>query len=314
MEELQSFFTQLFTELDNGDSFAVLFFLFISFLIGLIFGRFSMRGKYRRAKKALKQKESDLIALQAEHNVLQEHFEENETNLKKAESESKDLKTRIAQLEEEKIEIQGNLYASNDQVEKLKKDNLSNLSQIQELNNKLAILKTSNTNLNSEVERDVEVINDIAQIQNSFKETITRLGKLEKKLNKLEQENSGLRSEISTLKDTSTIAFVDVNLEEPETKESKDEITLKAKKAIKSALGKKIPSAKEKNKNDLSVIKGVGPFIEGKLNEIGIYTFEQISKFDDDFIELITDAIQFFPGRIKRDNWVGQAKKLLKKG
>ena len=64
----------------------------------------------------------------------------------------------------------------------------------------------------------------------------------------------------------------------------------------------------------MTEIKGIGPFIEGKLNEIGIYTFEQVSKFDKDFIELVTDAIQFFPGRIKRDNWVGQAKKLLKKG
>ena len=113
------------------------------------------------------------------------------------------------------------------------------------------------------------------------------------------------------------IAFVDVNLDEPEaaeTQESKKEITLKAKKTIKSALGKTIPLAKAKEKNDLTAIKGVGPFIESKLNDIGIYTYEQVSKFDEDFILLVTDAIQFFPGRIKRDNWVGQAKKLLKKG
>jgi len=317
METLQSFFTQLFTELNNEDSFAILFFLFISFLIGLIFGRFSVGGKYRRAKKALKQKESQLIALQAEHNVLLEQYEENETALQKATSENNDLKSHNAALEQEKMELQGDLYAAADQIEKLKRDNLSNLSKIEDLNNKISVLQTSNTNLTSEVERDTEVIGDIAQIQTSYNETISRLGALENKLNNLEKENKGLKTELTSLKDNSSIAFVDVKLDDNDTVEpevSKDEIAAKAKKAVKTALGDKIPKATAKSKNDLTQIKGVGPFIEGKLNEIGIYTFEQVSKFDKDFIELVTNAIQFFPGRIKRDNWVGQAKKLLKKG
>jgi predicted flap endonuclease-1-like 5' DNA nuclease len=315
MESLQSFFTQLFTELTNEDSIAILFFLFISFLIGLIFGRFSVAGKYRRAKKALRQKESELIALQAEHNVLLEQFEENEASLEKVELENKDYKIKNAQLESEKIEFQGYVYASADVIEKLTKDNLSNLTQIEELNSKITILQTSNTNLNSEVERDVEVINDITQIRSSYNETINRLSALEAKLNNIEKENLGLRTELTNLKDNSSIAFVDVNLDEnDEPEETKEEKALKAKKAVKSVLGNKIPVAKAKDKNDLTAIKGVGPFIEGKLNDIGIYTYEQIGKFDKDFIQLVTDAIQFFPGRIKRDNWVGQAKKLHKKG
>lgn len=312
METLQSFFTQLFTELNNEDSVAILFFLFISFLIGLIFGRFSMRGKYRRAAKALKQKESELISLQAEHNVLQTQFGENELQIKRVQVENQDLKARIAQVEEAKIEMQGNIYASAEQMDKLKRDNLSYLSQIEELNNKIAVLQASNTNLGYEAVSG----NDLSQIQNSYKETINRIDALENKLKKIEKENSGLRTEITTLKENTSVAFVDVNLDEngePEMEETREEIALKAKKAIKSALGKKIPSAKAKDKNDLAAINGVGPFIEGKLNEIGIYTYEQISKFDDEFIALVTDAIQYFPGRIKRDNWVGQAKKLAKK-
>ena len=317
MESLQTFFTDLFTELNNEDSIAVLFFLFVSFLIGLIFGRLSNAGKYRRAKKALRKKESELIALQAEHNVLQEQFEETDALLKTAEAENSDLKNTVAKLEREKMEIQGNLYAATDQVEKLKKDNLSNLSTIEDLNNKLSVLQTSNSNLSSEVARDTEVIGDIAAIQTSYNETISRLGALEKKLNNLEKENKGLRTELTSLKDNSSIAFVDVKIDETDTVEpqpSKDEIAAKAKKTIKSAYGEKIPKATAKSKNDLTEIKGIGPFIEGKLNDIGIYTFEQISKFDKDFIQLVTEAIQFFPGRIKRDNWVGQAKKLAKKG
>lgn len=59
--------------------------------------------------------------------------------------------------------------------------------------------------------------------------------------------------------------------------------------------------------NDLTKIEGIGPYIEERLNEIGIYNFDQISKFTVEDIRAITELIDFFPGRIERDNWVGQA-------
>ncbi|MFL1895512.1 hypothetical protein ACJRPK_07405 [Aquimarina sp. 2-A2] len=67
--------------------------------------------------------------------------------------------------------------------------------------------------------------------------------------------------------------------------------------------GKADPSQKD----NLKLISGVGPFIEGKLNSIGIYTFDQISKFSKEDIDAVTQLIQFFPGRIERDNWKQQA-------
>ncbi len=66
-------------------------------------------------------------------------------------------------------------------------------------------------------------------------------------------------------------------------------------------------------KDDLKLISGVGPFIEEKLNGIGIYTFDQISKFTKEDIETVTELIKFFPGRIERDKWTNQASKLKNK-
>ena len=71
-------------------------------------------------------------------------------------------------------------------------------------------------------------------------------------------------------------------------------------------------TATESDKDDLKLISGVGPFIEKKLNSIEIYTFSQISKFRKQDIEDVTELIKFFPGRIERDDWVKQAKKLMK--
>ena len=72
-----------------------------------------------------------------------------------------------------------------------------------------------------------------------------------------------------------------------------------------------IGSANENNRDDLTKINGIGSFIEKKLNNIGIYNYLQISKLSKEEIETLTDLIQFFPGRIERDDWTGQAKQLL---
>ncbi len=68
--------------------------------------------------------------------------------------------------------------------------------------------------------------------------------------------------------------------------------------------------ADKNNKDNLTLIKGVGPYIELKLNEIGIYNYEQIKRLKESDIRVITSLIDFFPGRIERDDWVGQAREL----
>ena len=64
-------------------------------------------------------------------------------------------------------------------------------------------------------------------------------------------------------------------------------------------------------KDDLKMINGLGPFIEEKLNALGIYTFEQIARMTPEMEDEVNEAIEFFPGRVKRDEWVNQAKLLV---
>jgi len=63
-------------------------------------------------------------------------------------------------------------------------------------------------------------------------------------------------------------------------------------------------------KDDLTQINGIGPYIEEKLNEIEIFTFDQISKFTLADIRVVTELIDFFPERIERDEWIEQAQGL----
>ncbi|GAA4463319.1 hypothetical protein GCM10023189_41180 [Nibrella saemangeumensis] len=63
--------------------------------------------------------------------------------------------------------------------------------------------------------------------------------------------------------------------------------------------------------DNLKEIVGIGPFTERKLNALGIFTFHQIARFTREDIDKVNDIIEFFPGRIERDNWVGQALELI---
>ena len=73
----------------------------------------------------------------------------------------------------------------------------------------------------------------------------------------------------------------------------------------------RIGTASADDADNLQKIIGIGPYTEEKLNTIGIYTYDQISKFNARDIEIVTDLIHFFPDRIANDNWVAKAKLLL---
>lgn len=66
--------------------------------------------------------------------------------------------------------------------------------------------------------------------------------------------------------------------------------------------------------DDLKVIRGIGPVLEGTLNGLGIQSWEQIAAFTTEDIERVSEAISTFPGRIERDDWVGGAQRLLDAG
>jgi predicted flap endonuclease-1-like 5' DNA nuclease len=65
------------------------------------------------------------------------------------------------------------------------------------------------------------------------------------------------------------------------------------------------------NKDQLQEIKGIGSFIEEKLNALGIFTFAQISRMNSELEDKVNEAIEFFPGRVKRDEWPKQARKFV---
>jgi NADH-quinone oxidoreductase subunit E len=65
--------------------------------------------------------------------------------------------------------------------------------------------------------------------------------------------------------------------------------------------------------DDLKKISGVGPKLEKLLNGLGIYHFSQIAAWTEAEIAWVDNRLKF-KGRIERDDWVEQARKLAGEG
>jgi len=65
--------------------------------------------------------------------------------------------------------------------------------------------------------------------------------------------------------------------------------------------------------DDLKLISGVGPKLEGVLNELGFYHFDQIAKWTEAEVAWVDSRLKF-KGRIERDNWMDQASTLAAGG
>ncbi len=63
--------------------------------------------------------------------------------------------------------------------------------------------------------------------------------------------------------------------------------------------------------DDLKKITGVGPKLEETLNSLGIWHFDQVAGLTKKDIAWVDERLRF-KGRIERDDWKGQAKKLAK--
>ena len=62
--------------------------------------------------------------------------------------------------------------------------------------------------------------------------------------------------------------------------------------------------------DDLKRIKGVGPKLEALCNRLGIWHFSQIAGWSDDEVAWVDQHLEGFKGRVRRDDWVEQARAL----
>ncbi|WP_420863660.1 50S ribosomal protein L21 [Algirhabdus cladophorae] len=72
-----------------------------------------------------------------------------------------------------------------------------------------------------------------------------------------------------------------------------------------------LTEARDGKADDLKLISGVGPKLEGLLHENGVFHFDQIAAWNSEEIAYMDDQLSF-KGRIERDEWIKQASELMK--
>jgi len=80
---------------------------------------------------------------------------------------------------------------------------------------------------------------------------------------------------------------------------------------LRSSLREKFSGKDDDDVDDLQIIHGIGPVIERSLNDIGITSFNQLATLTRREIEEVAEILKIFPGRIERDNWIGNARRLV---
>ncbi|MBD3786269.1 MAG: endonuclease [Sphingomonadales bacterium] len=87
----------------------------------------------------------------------------------------------------------------------------------------------------------------------------------------------------------------------------------KAKKP-KDGKPKGLKAPRKGGADDLKLIEGIGPKLEEKLNDWGIYHFDQIATWGEAEVAYADANVPRFKGRCSRDRWVAQAKIIVDEG
>jgi len=257
------------------------------------------------------------------------------------ESENDDLKKKIEELETEKRNLKKNLVKKEEEIiylnkkiealEALHAESVHETNDMKLLNKKNEILLYEKDEALANIAKRKHLLdyNSFGSATESEKDDLKMISGIgpfiEERLHAVDIFTFRQISKF-TKKDINTI---DIAIEYFSGRIERDEWVKQAKELVLSAEKRreyleKIRAKKERifyerigiaNKNeadDLTIISGIGGWINEKLNALDIYTFRQIKNFNDEDIESVTDAIEYFPGRIERDEWIPQAKELVK--
>ena len=350
MDKIADFLGKIFTGISVEESLTFLGISAITFLLGLLFGAWSRAGKIRRLKKEVESKDTELKNMKVQYDSLVAEYEKKEEVLKKSETQINELNSDISRLTNERMHYKMELDSARQHLEQLQAENLEYATQGGSTGSDDEDLDDVNTQFDDEDKLDVSLYSDrLALIEEKLEKLELENSNLKDEISTIETRattstNTGISTtstpvvipvgsgsssvpsgntstddSVLDLSDTKTsTSFDEVPPEFQDEISGEDEGDLspqdranRAKANIAAAIGTRIPSASLADKDDLKSIDGVGPFIEKKLNDIGIYTYEQVSQLDAELIQHITDAIQFFPGRIEKDDWMGQARGLM---
>ncbi|MBK9488334.1 MAG: hypothetical protein IPO07_05715 [Haliscomenobacter sp.] len=319
---------QLFADLGTQESILILSWLIIAFLLGLLVGYF-LRNRYvNELNKQLEEKEQQLFLKQNEWDQAQNELALKEADLKRAAFEAEEARLTVRQAQEENQRLIHLATSAQAELDKAKAAEQAGLSIINDLNDQILGLKTRNVQL---LEASGDLGEGTSEVGIGGSLALDRLSAIEVQLARLTEENTALLRKLGEPGITETPEDRQVTTNTPQNIEETSVVETAGEFFVPKVIPPTEPEQETTNmgsdssnlmnsdkvllrnvdKNDLTAIDGIGPFLEKKLNDVGVFTYADIAGWDAAKIEEITQQISFFEGRIEKDDWVGQAQKLI---
>ncbi len=118
---------------------------------------------------------------------------------------------------------------------------------------------------------------------------LMRVGELENQLSAVAQENVELKTQVAELTPKLAMAAA-------------------AGAGLQQAWPRDQHVLPQADRDDLKKIYGIGPVLEKRLNELGVYFFREIAMWTKEDILRFESHLKEFHNRIERDNWVEGAR------
>jgi predicted flap endonuclease-1-like 5' DNA nuclease len=297
-----------FLTFDGNQILILLFFSLLAFLVGILLGYFLRQRRVGQMRHVLEERESALEIATKTMSGLQSQLDLTNADLSKAIFETGEFKARATRQEDEFKRKNMEFVALQQENAMLKSANETYVSNIEDLNHQILGLKVKvSSNHPSEPQHEAAP---------GLSDSIERLEAMVERLGRMEAENAQLKGALAEALESAEVLRAALPDSGPtltfDLPEANEPILLFKREAVVEQTPITLTGMTEPA-DDLTQIEGIGPFIARLLQQQGINSFAQISQWTEADIEQVTKAIGYFPGRITRDNWVGQAKILCER-
>lgn len=311
-------FSNLFSQFTARESIFILIVMLVAFLFGLLVGYLLRSRRVIQLKRELKDKKKELSDARAEIEGLQEQLSLKDADLKKLGFSLQEAEAGLERVEEEKEQLHKEIFSLRRKLEEEGHSGASYQEVIDELNLELANLQSQNQALREALEEGDHYNGPVGGGKGGVAPEVHRLNALESKMESLAYDNAELRAELQALKKGAAsrgnnpdqpAAYPEVHpmpgLPDASVVEEEPELQFTEQKPFMEKIRETVTE-----RDDLTRIEGIGNFLEKQLNDIEVFTYEEISSWDSERIQQVTEAIGYFEGRIEKDNWVAQAAQL----
>lgn len=285
----------------------------IATLIGLVVGWSLRAALYERPiLDAYERSEQERNALARLYSQVRDQHELKEADLKRMSIELGQLRQQLSVFEIERATWAASAQAEAAKLAQAQAEATFYAEKIGFLEEQLAALRHRNADHGHELARLHEELNAWKVLHRDFNGLLGQVRALEETTAALESERTQLQQQL----DAARIEIENLQLEVLRKRSYQDH----AEKATAAAptgsrgglVGPAQPAAANPDHaDDLKIINGITPFAEQQLYALGIFTFDQISQWDDATVTAVAEALGLPPGQILEEDWVGQARHLL---